>query len=112
MGTKAKCCNVKWCTEKDHRDSHYWCDGCGGLSAEAFVIETKRGLHWIHCFQCMQALQAAVSPLTLLVQTGKDTAENKIEESKQEWPETIKVKIKHVGKREPLPIDEEDIEIS
>jgi len=35
----------------------------------------------------------------------------KYQETKQEWPETMKVNIKHVGKREPLPIDEEDKEI-
>lgn len=64
---------VKYCTEKDNKHSHYWCDGCSGLSKDAFVIEKEMRGDWIVCPKCMESLQAAVSPLSILVQTGKDT---------------------------------------
>jgi len=67
---------VRWCTEKDHGDSHYWCEGCSGLSKEAFIIYKMRG-DLVFCLKCMQELQAVISPLTLLVQTGKDTLEGR-----------------------------------
>jgi len=64
---------VRWGTEEDNRDSPYWCDGGSGLSKDAFVIEKEMRGDWILCSKCMQDFQSVISPLSILVQTGKDT---------------------------------------
>lgn len=68
---------IRWGTEKENRDSHYWCDACSGLSKDAFVIEKEMRGDWILCFKCMQDFQSTISPLSILVQTGKDTMKEK-----------------------------------
>jgi hypothetical protein len=70
---------VKWCIEKDSQHlPHYICDGCNEVMDEIFMIDNDKGrgddlILWMLCSDCMEALQAVISPLSILVQTGKDT---------------------------------------
>lgn len=65
---------IEWRTREQHEDSYYWCDTCGSLEYDSFAIVHSRD-DWIVCQECMLALQAAISPLSVLVQTGKNTEE-------------------------------------
>lgn len=64
---------VEWYLKK--RNTCYLCCGCGERVIETFKIESRKFHLGYFCPSCMESLQAVVSPLSILVQTGKDTKE-------------------------------------
>jgi hypothetical protein len=56
----------------DSQDCH--CDLCLEFLGQAFAISGDSGIQWIWlCPKCLVSLRTTISPLSVLVQTGKDT---------------------------------------
>lgn len=60
-------------------EGQFWrCAECGGAHRAKDMVEMKfrdTGLGFIVCLQCLSLVHSITSPLSILVQTGKDTNE-------------------------------------
>jgi len=70
---------IRWSKVRDE-ECPFYCIGCGEQVREAFIITRRSEIYYTTlCLGCVQALHSTLSPLSILVLTGKDTSNEKCE---------------------------------